>query len=412
MSDSSDINDYTAPGSDQGTLEQMGSATPGVKQVMNSWSVISAAIESDEVNAGNAAMAVLADITNLGLEATGAFANPLGLLVGAGLDMVLALVEPLKKMITWLSGDPDEMTNLQGRWRQFGEVLANLSEEVNTAWETALATSQSPTTDAARDKVSGMAAAINGCAAEINQIESHLGMAQMLSKTIYEVVKAILSALVEQLIIYGLTALALAYPTAGQSITSFLMWGTRQSAVDVATGAVKVHFAQQLGRRLSHIGTEVLNSTFRQSSTDMLKWAGGIGTSILGGTQQTGVPERAEPDGAISTANQAGEMQAYMDVDPDEFDVAGKELRRLKSNADELSGAIASDTDTDYWTWGLACQGFVDGYNASRSEIQGDVALISPALEERDPVRRGRRELPRHRRGQRGRYRAGRGGLE
>lgn len=381
MSDSSDVNDYTAPGSDQSTLQQMGTATPGVKQVMNSWSVITAAIESDEVNAGNAAAAVLADITNLGLEATGAFANPLGLLVGAGLDMVLALVEPLKKMITWLSGDPDEMTNLQGRWRQFGEVLANLSEEVNTAWETALATSQSPTADAARDKVSGMAAAINGCAAEINQIESHLGMAQMLSKTIYEVVKAILSALVEQLIIYGLTALALAYPTAGQSITSFLMWATRQSALDVATGALKVTLAQATGRRLAHIGTEVLNSTFRQSSTDMLKWAGGMGTAVIGGIQQTGAPGRAEPDGPTYTHNQSGRMQEYMDVDPEEFSVAGKELRRLQTNADELGGAIASDTDTDYWTWGLACQGFVDGYNESRSEIQGDVALISPALE-------------------------------
>lgn len=379
MSDSTDISDYSDPQTDdKGFWEKAGSATPGVKQVMNSASVINSAIESDEVSAMEATTAVAADIVNLGLEAYGAFANPLGMLVGAGLDMVLALVEPLQKIITWLSGDPDAMTNLQGRWRQFKDVLIAMSEAVDAAWESALQTSQSPTADAARDKVSGMAAALNGCAAAVAQIESHLGYAQALSKTIYEVVKALLSALVEQLIIYGLTALAAASVTFGASIGSFLVWATGKSAIDVAAGALKVTLAQATGGRLALIGAEFMEATFRQGSKEMLMWAGGIVSSIAGGVQGTGDTSAGVPSGSSSPGSA---MAAYIDVDPEEFDACGSKLSELKGDADALSAAVAGDTETDYWTWGLACMGFIDGYNDQKASISEDIGLISPALD-------------------------------
>lgn len=380
MGDSTDINDYQDPQTEEkGFWEKAGSAIPGVKQVMNSASVINSAIESDEVSAMEATTAVAADIVNLGLEAYGAFANPLGLLVGAGLDMVLALVEPLQRIITWLSGDPNEMTNLQGRWRQFKDVLVAMSEAVDAAWQSALESSQSPTADAARDKVSGLAAALNGCAAAVGEIESHLGYAQMLAKTIYEVVKALLSALVEQLIIYGLTALATSWATFGASIASFLAWATGKSAIDIAAASLKVTLAQATGGRLALIGAEFLDATFRQASKDMLVWAGTIGSSIAGGVQGTGDTGAGVPGGGSS--NPGVDMSGYIDVDPEEFNVCGSKLQELKGDADSLSAAVASGTDTDYWTWGLACLGFVDGYNDQRASISEDIALISPALD-------------------------------
>ncbi|THV30104.1 hypothetical protein [Glycomyces paridis] len=381
MSDSTDINSdqYENPQDEKGFWEKAGSATPGVKQVMNSASVINSAIESDEVSAMEATTAVAADIANLGLEIYGAFANPLGLLVGAGLDMVLALVEPLQKIITWLSGDPDAMSNLQGRWRQFKDVLIAMSEAVDEAWQSALETSQSPTADAARDKVSGMAAALNGCAAAVGEIESHLGYAQMLSKTIYEVVKSLLSILIEQLIIYGLTALATSWATFGASIASFLAWATGKSAIDIATASLKVTLAQATGGRLALIGSEFLDATFRQASKDMLLWGGGMLTSIAGGVQGTGDTSAGVPSGGSS--DPGVDMAGYIDVDPEEFNVCGSKLAELKGDADSLSAAVASDTDTDYWTWGLACLMFVDGYNDQKASISEDIALISPALD-------------------------------
>ena len=377
MAGDSDITN-DAPPSDS-TLEKVGGAIPGVKQVMNSGKMIYDAIESDEVTSSNAAMTVGADIVSLGLEAYGAFTNPLGMLVNVGLDFVLNLFEPANKLITWLSGDPNQMSDLQERWRQFKDTLIALRDEVDTAWESALATSQSPTTDAAKDKVNGMAAAIAGVASEIAQIESHIGMAQMLSKAIFELVKALLSALVEQVIIYGLIALASAWVSAGSTIATFLMWATRQTAVETATMFLRVSLAQFTGQQLAHVGTEVLASTFRQSSAEMLEWAGGIASNWAGGIQSTGVPAQGGPNPA--SKNPSAGMAAYTDVDPDEFHVGATELRRLQTNADSLSAAVNSDTETDFMTWGIACQGWVEGYNEQRVEIASDVALISPALE-------------------------------
>jgi hypothetical protein len=380
VGDSTDINSdsYENPQDEKGFWEKAGSATPGVKQFMNSAEVINNAIESDEVSAMEATTAVAADIVNLGLEAVGAFANPLGLLVSAGLDMVLALVEPIQKIITWLSGDPDAMSDLQGRWRQFKDVIVAMSEAVDTAWQTALETSQSPTADAARDKVSGMAAALNGVATAVAQIESHIGYAQMLSKTIYEVVKALLSALIEQLIIYGLASLAAASVTFGASIASFLAWATASSATQVGVTVAKVGIAKATSTRLMYIGSEFLHATFQQASTDMLKWAGGIATSTVAGIQGTGNTSAGVPTGS---SNPGVDMAAYIDVDPAEFEVCGSKLQELKGDADSLATAVASDTDTDYWTWGLACMPWVDGYNEQRAQLTEDIGLISPALD-------------------------------
>ncbi|WP_335990189.1 hypothetical protein [Glycomyces sp. MUSA5-2] len=377
MAEDSDITNDEPPG--DSTLEKVGSSIPGVKQVLNSGKMIYDAIESDEVTSSNAAATVVADIASIGLEAWGAYTNPLGMLVNVGLDFLLNLVEPANKLLTWLSGDPGAMGDLQGRWRQFKEALIVMRDEVDAAWESSLATSQSPTTDAAKDKVNGMAAAIAGIASAIAQIESHIGMAQMLSTAVYELVKALLSALIEQLIIYGLTALATAWVSAGSSIATFLMWATQKSAIDTATMFLRVSLAQFTGKQLAHLGTEVLDSTFRQSSAEMLEWAGGIASNWAGAIQGTGVPAKGNPTPA--STNPSGDMATYTSVDPEEFGVAAGELRRLQTNADSLSQAVNSDTETDFFTWGLACQGWVEGYNEQRSELAGDVALISPALE-------------------------------
>ncbi|GAA2128757.1 hypothetical protein [Glycomyces algeriensis] len=377
MADDSDITNDEMPGDT--TAEKVGNSIPGVKQFLNSKKVIEDAIESDEVTFSNAAATVGADIASLGLEAFGAFKNPLGMLVNVGLDFVLNLFEPANKLLTWLSGDPDAMGDLQERWRQCKDALVVLREEVDTAWESALATSVSPTTDAAKDKVSGMAAAIAGVASAISQVESHIGMAQMLAKAIYELIKALLSALVEQCIIYGLIALASSWASAGGSIMTFLMWATRQTAVDTAAMCLRVSIAQFTGSQLAHIGGEVLRSTFLQSSAEMLQWAGGVVSNWAGGIQGTGVPGKGLPGPA--SKNPSAGMAAYIDVDPEEFKVGATELSRLKTNADSLSAAVNNDTETDFMTWGLACQGWVEGYNEQRVQLSEDVALISPALE-------------------------------
>jgi hypothetical protein len=377
MAEDSDIT--TDPPAPDGTLQKVGGSIPGVKQYLNSAKVIEDAIKSDEVTASNALATVTADVASLGLEAYAAYKNPLGMLINVGLDFVLNLFEPANKLLTWLSGDPGKMGELQGWWREIKGTLIVLREEVDAAWESALATSQSPTTDAAKDKTSGMAAAIAGVAAAIAQIESHIGTAQMLSKAIYELVKALLSALVEQVIIYGLTALALAWTSAGSSIATFLMWATRQTAVDTATMLLRVQLANFTGKQLAHIGTEVLSSTFRQSSADMLQWAGGLASNWAGGIQQTGVP--GINTSGSGSSDPSGAMAAYTSVEPDEFDVCATELKRLQTNADSLSTAVNTNTETDFWTWGIACQGWVEGYNEQRAELAGDVALISPALE-------------------------------
>jgi uncharacterized protein YukE len=378
MANDSDITNDEKPGED-GFWKKAGGAVPGVKQVLNSADVINKAIEDEEVSAGNAVVTVGADIASLALEGYAAYKNPLGMLVNVGLDFVLALFEPANKLITWLSGDPNQMQDLQERWRQFKTTLISMQEDVDAAWQDALKTSDSPTTTAAKDKVNGMAAALGGIAAAISHIESHIGMAQMLSKAVFELVKALLSALIEQVIIYGLMALALAWTSAGSSITTFLMWATRQTAIDTATMFLRVHLANFTGQQLAHIGTEILSSTFRQSSSEMLQWAGGIISNWAGGTQSTGAPGRG--NSTPTSSNPSGDMMTYTSVDPDEFDGVADKLKGLQGNADSLSQAVNGDTETDFFTWGLACRGWLEGYNTQRAELAGDVALISPALE-------------------------------
>ncbi|GAA1674826.1 hypothetical protein GCM10009830_21640 [Glycomyces endophyticus] len=377
-SNASDITTYDDP-SQKGNWTKAGEATPGVKQYLNSAGVIERAIAEDEVSAGNAAVTVMADIGSLALEGAAAYANPLGMLVNVGLDFVLGFFEPANKLLTWLSGDPDKMSELQERWRQFKDVLISLQGDVDAAWQDALKTSDSPTTEAAKDKVNGMAAALGGIANAISQLESHIGMAQMLSKAVYELIKALLSALIEQVIIYGLWAIAASWASGGASIATFIMWVTRSTAMETATMAMRVSLANFTGSQLAHLGTEILSSTFRQSSAEMLQWAGGMITNWAGGTQATGAPGRGNTTPASD--NPSGDMATYTSVEPDEFDGVADKLKALQGNADSLSQAVNSDTETDFFTWGLACKGWVEGYNSNRVELAGDVALISPALE-------------------------------
>jgi hypothetical protein len=367
----SDITQYDDPSS-----PGWQSATPVAKHLFSSGQAIYDAIKTDEASWGGAVMTVSGDIMALGTEAYGAVTDPLGWLIGVGLDFLLAYVEPLNYAITWLSGNPGDMQDLIGVWENIQQALLSLAEEVDQAWATTLE-SNDETTNLVRDKVNATSAAISAVAADTASVQQLLARAQMLSTFIFEVVKSILSTLVQRLIIWGLAALAAAYFTAGSSVATFLAKAAGWSAKDTVKAGNKMKYAGTLADALKEIGSQVARSTFRAKGHDHLMWAGNVLGSTMAGASSTSASNYSA---GLPSGGSGGGGVVGIDVDPAEYEFCAEELSRLTTNSYNIHSKVG-ETGTDFMTWGIACLAFSSFYNDKRSDLLDDTATIAPALE-------------------------------
>lgn len=149
--------------------------------------------------------------------AMGIAADPIGWLVGQGLNFLISVVGPIQDAIHWVSGDGPALSQAAENFNAIGEGLTDLRDKFREDLESSLSNWGGDAAEAAGTKLGEFAKGIDGVAGQAGEIAQLLQMSSMVMTVIEDFIKAILTELVTWLIMIWIPALAAAVPTAGAS---------------------------------------------------------------------------------------------------------------------------------------------------------------------------------------------------
>jgi hypothetical protein len=158
--------------------------------------------------------ALISGLTEAG---QGLVMDPLGWLVGQGLNFLISVVQPLEDAIHFVSGDGPA---LQQAGENFGAIAEGIAELRTTFADDLQSTVQTwggSASEAAGTKLGEFAHGIDGVAGQAGELAELLLMSSMIMQVIEDVIKAILTELITWLIMIWIPALAAAVPSCGAS---------------------------------------------------------------------------------------------------------------------------------------------------------------------------------------------------
>lgn len=151
---------------------------------------------------------------------TGIATDPLGWLIGQGLNFLITVVQPLQDLIHFVSGDGPALINAAGNFQKIGQGLEQYAQKFLQDAENALKAWTGDAKDAAKAKLEQFATGIQGTAGQSGDVAQLLQISSMIMTVIEDFIKALLTELVEWLIMIWIPALAAAAPTFGGSIAA------------------------------------------------------------------------------------------------------------------------------------------------------------------------------------------------
>ncbi|MBE1498989.1 hypothetical protein H4696_006089 [Amycolatopsis lexingtonensis] len=161
--------------------------------------------------------------------------DPLGWLVGQGLNFLISAVQPIQDAIHFVSGDGPALATAAGNFGAIATGLDELAKNFAQVADTSLAAWKGDAGDAARKSLGEFAHGIGGVSAKSGDMAQMLQLSSMLMSFVEDLIKAILTELVTWLIMIWIPALAAAVPTCGASVATA---GTA-SEVKLGTTAAK-----------------------------------------------------------------------------------------------------------------------------------------------------------------------------
>ncbi|WP_410630016.1 WXG100 family type VII secretion target [Amycolatopsis sp. cmx-4-83] len=161
--------------------------------------------------------------------------DPLGWLVGQGLNFLISAVQPIQDAIHFVSGDGPALATAAGNFGAIATGLDELAKNFAAVADTSLAGWKGDAGDAARRSLGEFAHGIGGVSAKSGDMAQMLQLSSMLMSFVEDLIKAILTELVTWLIMIWIPALAAAVPTCGASVATA---GTA-SEVKLGTTAAK-----------------------------------------------------------------------------------------------------------------------------------------------------------------------------
>jgi hypothetical protein len=152
--------------------------------------------------------------------ATGIATDPLGWLIGQGLNFLITVVQPLQDMIHFVTGDGPALMNAASNFNKIGQGLAQYAEKFVTDMTEQLKDWTGDAKDAAKARLEKFATGIGGTAGQSGDIASLLQISSMVMTVVEEFLKALLTEFVQWLILIWIPAIAAAAPTFGGSIAT------------------------------------------------------------------------------------------------------------------------------------------------------------------------------------------------
>ncbi|MTD57748.1 hypothetical protein [Amycolatopsis pithecellobii] len=176
--------------------------------------------------------------------------DPIGWLVGQGLNFLMSVVTPIQDAIHLVSGDGPALSNAAGNFGSIAQGLAAYSQKFAQDAQASLTQWSGQAAETAGTKLGEFSHGINGIAAQAGDIAQLLQISSMVMTVIEEFIKAILTELITWLIMIWIPALAAAVPTAGASVASA---GTASTVRGVQTTSKVGRYVQKLRELLDRI---------------------------------------------------------------------------------------------------------------------------------------------------------------
>ncbi|GAB3998509.1 hypothetical protein GCM10029992_24520 [Glycomyces albus] len=338
-------------------------SAPGLGHVNNIGSGIWD-MASGEADLQAGMVSILASVTDLGLQAAGLASDPLGTLVGWGLDILIGLVQPLEELIHMVSGDPGAMRNTATIWGRVAEAEVKLSQalvdtlEPMADWTTADGLK-------CRGMIDDLAASIFQLAKTGNGLQTVLQTAQALAELIKGAIKWLLSQLIKYFIMVVAPQLAASIATFGATAASAI-------GLAVAETATTTIQATRFTTRIMQAFSE-LAQAFRGFARNALPGM------VIGSLQGSGA---SLPDGPGSTgggSDTAGSGNGGT-IDPDVIEEVAPTLAKIAEDASGVA-EVVDTTASDELTWGICgLAEWVTEYEEKAAELKEHTNTASQTL--------------------------------
>jgi hypothetical protein len=202
--------------------------------------------------------ATAGEISSVTAEATGLIAScaetglgiaadPVGWLVGQGLNFLLAVVTPLQDALHYVTGDGPALSAAAESFTNIGRGLETFAQQFDEEVHSSLSGWKGDASMAAAERLGEFAGGIRGTADRAGDIATLLQISSMVMTVIEDFIKALLTELITWLIMIWIPALAAAAPSFGASTAAA---GTATAAKGAATAARTTQQVSRLQRLL------------------------------------------------------------------------------------------------------------------------------------------------------------------
>lgn len=191
-------------------------------------------------------------IGSLGTSAYGIATDPIGWLVGQGLNFLISVVQPLEDAIHFVSGDGPALAQAAENFNAIGKGVAELRQKFDDDLAKSVQNWGGKAADAAGTKLGEFANGIDGVAGQAGELAQLLQISSMIMTIVEDFIKAILTELITWLIMIWIPALAAAVPSFGASTAA----AGAATGVRVATTGSRV---ARIVARLKQFLTKILD---------------------------------------------------------------------------------------------------------------------------------------------------------
>lgn len=251
--------DYTAGSGDQQVKITVGEKTLGEKAEENApiWGNFVKAKEAAGKTGDTGGVFGLTSegsalVTSVVEFGQGMVMDPIGWLVGQGLNFLISVVQPLEDAIHFVSGDGPALQQAGENFGAIAQGISDLSTRFTEDLQSTVTTWGGSASEAAATKLGEFASGIDGVAGQAGELAELLMMSSMVMQIIEDVIKAILSELITWLIMIWIPALAAAVPSCGAST----------AAAGAATGVRVASTASRVSRivaKLRQLLTKIMD---------------------------------------------------------------------------------------------------------------------------------------------------------
>ncbi|MET9634264.1 hypothetical protein ABZX92_43105 [Lentzea sp. NPDC006480] len=193
------------------------------------------------------------DFMQEGMKLAGAISDPLNFLISKGLGWLLDVVAPLKQAVDLVTGDPAATSKAAGTFNDIAKQTEDLARTFDEKLKEGLQSWKSEAGDKAAQKLGGFHHGIEGTAATAGHIASILQGSSMFMQVAEDIIKGILSDLIEWLVVTWIAAQLAAIPTCGASEAAAAAATPVEAGISTAKAGNEVNKVRSIIQKIMNV---------------------------------------------------------------------------------------------------------------------------------------------------------------